>query len=416
MTSQRKKQSRIHVVLIEDSAITAAIITSKLAEIKAYRLSHFLSGEEFFARFNFRTTPDIFLIDSIFYDTLGHQLTSGVDIVTRLKTINRYKNIPVIMLSTVGDGDDPTFKQTVKSFYYQQKISGLTAGADDVIYKPHGIDLESDPSSFPINELLHKVRILTQRRLLQLELRQKNHQLRRKNRELAKLNHNYINVLSFVSHEFRNSLMVIGGFLRRLSRKVKGEAEQRDLDSIISNCEFMEDMIDRYLILSRIEMGRLQLNVTEINDFFPAIIEPVLKRLGKKHLIERIEYGGPFKLTEIQLNADRYLLQIVFSNLFNNAIKYGSSESKIIYGVEAQAKGLRFHVWNEGPGIAEDKINQVFRKFQRLKDKNIPEQKGIGLGLYNVKEIIELHGGKIWVESDYGKWVDFIFWLPELSV
>ncbi|MCK4379428.1 MAG: ATP-binding protein, partial [Deltaproteobacteria bacterium] len=107
---------------------------------------------------------------------------------------------------------------------------------------------------------------------------------------------------------------------------------------------------------------------------------------------------------------------IVFSNLFNNAIKYGSSEGKIIYGVEIQEKGLRFHVWNEGPGIAEDKINQVFRRFQRLKDKNIPEQKGIGLGLYNVKEIVELHGGKIWVESEYGKWVDFIFWLPELSL
>lgn len=416
MTKQRKKQSKIHVVLIEDSSVTAAIITSKLAEITEYRLSHYPSGEDFFARFNLRSTPDVFLIDSIIDDTSGNQLTSGVDIVARLKTVNRYKNIPVIMLSTVGDEDDPSFKQMVKTFYYQQKIRGLMAGAADVIYKPHGIDLESDPSSFPVDELLYKVKILTQRRLLQLELRRKNRHLRQKNRELAKLNHNYINVLSFVSHEFRNSLVVIGGFLRRLLRKVKGEAEQRDLNSIISNCEFMEDMIDRYLILSRIETGRLRLNVTEIDDFYPIIIEPVFKRLGKKKLIERIEYDGPLKLTEIQLNADRYLLQIVFSNLFNNAIKYGSSEGKIRYGVEPQEKGLRFHVWNEGPGIAADKINQVFRRFQRLKDKNIPEQKGIGLGLYNVKEIVDLHGGKIWVESEYGKWVDFIFWLPELSV
>jgi len=416
MINQRKNQPKIHVVLIEDSAATTAVITASFAESKEYRLSHFLSGEEFFACFKSRSTPDIFLINSIIYDTKGNLLRSGVDIVTRLKTVNRYKNTPVIMLSTVGDEDDPTFQQMVKTFYYQQKISGLMAGAADVIYQPHGIDLESDSSSFPTDELLCKVRILTQRHLLQLELRRKNRQLRQKNRELAKLNHNYINVLSFVSHEFRNSLMVIGGFLRRLLRKVEGEAEQRDLDSIISNCEFMEDMIDRYLIISRIEMGRLQLNVTEINDFFSTIIEPVLKRFGKKHLVERIEYGGPLKLAEIKLNADRYLLQIVFSNLFNNAIKYGSSEGKIIYGVEAQEKGLRFHVWNEGPGIAEDKIKQVFRRFQRLKDKNIPEQKGMGLGLYNVKEIVELHGGKIWVESEYGKWVDFIFRLPELSL
>ncbi len=416
MINQKKNQPKVHVVLIEDNVAVAAIITDILAESGEYRLSHYLNGEAFFAGFEFRSIPDLFLIDSIIYDTLGNLLSSGVDIVNRLKTIDGYKNIPVIMLSTFGAEDDPALQQMVKTFYYRQKISGLMAGAADVVCKPHDIDLETDPSSFPVDELSYKIRILTRDRLLRLELRRKNHQLRQENRELAKLNHDYINVLSFISHEFRNSLMVIGGFLRRLSRKIKGESVQRDLDSIISNCEFMEDMIDRYLIISRIEMGRLNLNVTEINDFFSSIIEPVLKRFGKKHLIERIEYGGPLKLTEIRLNADRHLLQIVFSNLFSNAIKYSSPESKIIYGVQTQGKGWRFHIWNEGPGIPDDKIDQVFGRFRRLKDANIPEQKGIGLGLYNVKQIIELHGGKIWVESDYGKWVDFIFWLPELSL
>ncbi len=416
MVQQRKKSLRVRVVLIEDSDATAAIIAEALAEAGEYQLSRYVSGEEFFARFTSRSAPDIFLVDSIIYDGSGKLLSSGVDIVTRLKQIKKYQSVPVIMLSTVGDERDPTFQQMVKTFYYQQKISGLTAGAADVIYKPHGIDLERDPASFPAAELIHKVRILTERRFLQQELRRKNRQLRQKNRELAKLNHNYINVLSFVSHEFRNSLMVIGGFLRRLARKMEGEAEQRDLDSIISNCEFMEDMIDRYLILSRIEMGRLRLNPTDIDDFYGEIIEPVLKRLGKKHLVDSIEYDGSLELRKIRLTADRYLLQIVFSNLFNNALKYGREGGRIVYGVDAgEEQGLRFHVWNEGPGIAHDRIGQVFGKFQRLRDKNIPEQKGIGLGLYNVKEIVKLHGGRIWVESDYGKWVDFIFWLPEVS-
>ena len=415
MAGQRKKEAKIHLVLIAGSASVTGIITGMFNSEK-YRVSCYLSEEEFFARFNFRTSPDIFLIDGIFSAVSENQLTDNANIIARLKTINRYHNIPVIILSTVGAEDDETFQPLVETSCYRQKISALRAGADDVICIPEEMEIESDPAAFPVDELLHKVGILTQRHRLQLELRRKNRRLQRKNRELATLNHNYINVLSFVSHEFRNSLVVIGGFLRRLSRKIEGDAKQRDLDSIISTCEFMEDMIDRYLILSRIEMGRLHLNATEIDDFYTTVIEPVFKRLGKKKLIERIEYGGPLALGEIQLRADRYLLQIVFSNLFNNAIKYGSSGGKIIYGVEAREKGLRFHVWNEGAGIAANKIYQVFRKFQRLQDKNIPEQKGIGLGLYNVKEIIELHGGKIWVESEYGKWVDFIFWLPELPL
>jgi signal transduction histidine kinase len=163
-------------------------------------------------------------------------------------------------------------------------------------------------------------------------------------------------------------------------------------------------------------MGRLRLNPTAIDDFYGEIIKPVLKRLGKKHLVDSIEYDGSLELTKIRLTADRYLLQIVFSNLFNNALKYGCEGGRIVYGVDAgEEQGLRFHVWNEGPGIARNQIGRVFDKFRRLRDKNIPEQKGIGLGLYNVKEIVELHGGRIWVESDYGKWVDFIFWLPEVS-
>jgi len=173
MTPQGKKQSKIHVVLIEDNAATAAAIASKIAEIKEYRLSHYLSGEEFFTRFNFRTAPDIFLIDSFLDDASGKLLDRGVDIVARLKEIKKFKNIPVLMLSANPDEPDHTCPQLVNTFYYQQKISGLKAGAADVIYIPDYIDIESDPSLFPIDELLHKIRILTQRRFSQLELRRK---------------------------------------------------------------------------------------------------------------------------------------------------------------------------------------------------------------------------------------------------
>ncbi|MBW1646089.1 MAG: hypothetical protein JRJ56_07165, partial [Deltaproteobacteria bacterium] len=76
---------KLSIVLIEDSPSTAAIIIESLRRDYGYRVDHFLSGEEFFARFNFRRTPDIFLVDSLIYDQQGNLLTSGVEIVSRLK-------------------------------------------------------------------------------------------------------------------------------------------------------------------------------------------------------------------------------------------------------------------------------------------------------------------------------------------
>ena len=404
---------KLNIVLIEDSPSTAKIIIDELTSKHGYQVTHFPSGEDFFSRYNFNRTPDIFLVDSLLYDSDGHLLINGVEIVSRIKARKKYENVPVIMMSTTGDEREPSFAQMVDSYYYQQKINGLMAGAADVIYKPHGLDSARDPQSFPIDELVHKIRILSQSRILQQELRRANRQLRRKNRELAALNRNYLNVLSFVSHEFRNSLVIIGGFLRRLSRSISDGPERRDMDTIIANCEFMEDMIDRYLILSRIEMGRLRLNLVKVDNFHDAVIQPVLRRLWKEaKTIEFVE-DGSLKMVELHCWVDPYLLQVVFSNLFNNAIKYGRSGVEVRYGAAREENGYRFHVWNEGMGIKPEKLKRVFQKFHRLQDKNIPEQKGIGLGLYNVKQIVELHGGRIWVESDYGSWVDFIFWLPE---
>ncbi|MBN2233286.1 MAG: hypothetical protein JW781_10785 [Deltaproteobacteria bacterium] len=403
---------QLHIVLVEDSPSTRRIIIDGLTGELSCRVSSYISGEQFFADFGFCTAVDAFIVDNLIYGDDDRRLLDGCGIVSRIKDHRRYARVPVVMLSTAGDEDAPSFQEMVRTYYYRQKISGLEAGADDVIYKPHGIDLEDDPEAFPMAELIHKLGILVHRRELQAELTRMNLQLRRRNRELRQLNENYLQVLSFVSHEFRNALVVIGGFLRRLARRLDGDADQRDLEIIISNCEFMEDMIDRYLILSRIEMGRLRLNPVKIDDFSGSIIEPVLKRLGKDELRDRIIYDGSVPLADFSLEADRNLLQVVFSNLFSNAFKYGHAGKPIHYGVDEVDDGYRFHVRNTGTGIAAGDLKRVFQKFRRLQDEHIPEQKGVGLGLYNVKEIVELHGGRIWVESSYGEWVDFFFHLP----
>lgn len=70
-------------------------------------------------------------------------------------------------------------------------------------------------------------------------------------------------------------------------------------------------------------------------------------------------------------------------------------------------------MWNEGEGVPEDEIDKLFTKFTRLRSgEKIREERGSGLGLFITREIIQKHGGKIWVESEEGKWANFIFTLP----
>ena len=108
---------------------------------------------------------------------------------------------------------------------------------------------------------------------------------------------------------------------------------------------------------------------------------------------------------------DPGLLEIVFRNLFGNALKYRKENGKIAYGVEECSDHYLFNVWNEGPAVALDKVELIFEKFYRADDETTRNKRGTGLGLYNIRRIIEAHGGKIWCESRPGQSINFLFTL-----
>ena len=72
-----------------------------------------------------------------------------------------------------------------------------------------------------------------------------------------------------------------------------------------------------------------------------------------------------------------------------------------------------FNVWNEGPGIEPEEREKVFEKFYRIPNEITRSKRGTGLGLYNIKRIIEAHGGSLWCESEVGRWTNFLFTLPK---
>ena len=236
--------------------------------------------------------------------------------------------------------------------------------------------------------------------------------------DLKELNKRYLGLLGFTTHELKQPLGVLKGYLIMLQGETLGklstDLQREALLEMRSSVNTLNDMIQKYLQLSKIEAGQLVVEKKLINIFKEAI-NPVLEgeapQLSIKQMQVVIEERG--ELEKLEITADPILMRIVFSNLITNAIKYGKTGGIINLGFQEQDDTRRFHVKNEGPGIPKDKLETIFDKFVRIDIKELGKQMGTGLGLYNTKEIIEKHGGKVWAESEEGKWADFIFVLPK---
>jgi len=98
----------------------------------------------------------------------------------------------------------------------------------------------------------------------------------------------------------------------------------------------------------------------------------------------------------------------VLLNLLGNAVKFTPREGSIVVGAHPHADGVAFWVHDSGPGLVPDQINHVFERFWRAESSNT----GTGLGLTIARDIVEAHGGRIWVESEHGRGAKFVFTVP----
>lgn len=117
------------------------------------------------------------------------------------------------------------------------------------------------------------------------------------------------------------------------------------------------------------------------------------------------------EVTDIQINGDRQRLEQVFTNLLTNAIKYSPTADKVYVFVEKKGNTVQVKVQDFGVGIAKKEQQKLFQRFYRV-ESTAKKFSGLGIGLYISCEIVERHGGKMWVESDEGKGSIFYFTLP----
>jgi signal transduction histidine kinase len=235
----------------------------------------------------------------------------------------------------------------------------------------------------------------------------------KRNIELERLNEIKNQFIGVAAHDLRNPLQVIEGYSQMLLDQHFGEltTQQHKFISVIrKNSDFMLKLVTDLLYISKIEAGKLQLDLQEAN---------LIALLERNVEINRLlaEQKG----INIRLNArgdlpplviDAFKIEQVLNNLISNGIKFSNPGSTVEVSASGRESEVVVSVKDEGQGIPADEIDRLFIPFENLSVKSTGGEQSTGLGLAIVKRIIEGHGGKIWVRSEPGVGSNFSFSLP----
>jgi two-component system phosphate regulon sensor histidine kinase PhoR len=216
-----------------------------------------------------------------------------------------------------------------------------------------------------------------------------------KQQNLTKL---YDNFIANVTHELKSPLASIRLYLETMKlRTVPEEKKKEFLGLMIKDATRLEKLINSILEISGLERKKIAHNF----HIYPA--EETVKEILQE---SREQFKLPQQAIRIEGSTrcscvfDRDALKIVFDNLIDNAIKYSKDPVRIDIEMQRDSKNVIITFGDSGIGIPSGERKSVFKKFHRIYTKDVPNVKGTGLGLYWVKEIVKLHGGKVGVVSN----------------
>jgi signal transduction histidine kinase len=237
-----------------------------------------------------------------------------------------------------------------------------------------------------------------------------------KSREIEAANRHKSEFLANMSHELRTPLNAIIGFSEVLSERMFGELNEKQAeytDDILSSGRHLLSLINEILDLSKVEAGRMELELATFD--LPLAIDNArtfVRERATKHGIN-LDVTVDDRLGDF-VGDERKIKQILL-NLLSNAVKFTPEGGRI--GIKArQADGLvEISVSDTGIGISPEDQAKIFKEFRQVGGDYAHKREGTGLGLTLAKKFVELHGGRIWVESEVGRGSTFRFTLPERS-
>ncbi len=418
----------IKILVVEDS-LTQAVRLQYLLEQNGYRASMVSDGIKALAFFE-KEIPDLVISDVVMPEMNGFELCK------RIKGQDRFKETPFMLLTSLSDPIDV--------------IRGLECGADNFVTKPYKDDfLISRIKSILINQELRKTaspgwgleiyfggekHIITSDRMQIVDLLfssfenavQKNQELEDAIRELktaqqelalAKDNAEKANrakslFLANMSHDIRTPMNGIIGMTDLCLDTALSDEQKEYLGMVKSSADSLLSLLNDILDFSKMEGDMLQLEIIDFN--LTDNLENMVKNLAFLGHKKGLELACRIaKETPVALKGDPGRLRQIVVNLLGNAIKF-TDKGEVVVTVDMDSETedevcLHFQVKDTGIGIPKDKQDSVFDLFTQADESTTRKYGGTGLGLSISSKLVEMMGGKIWVESEPGKGSEFHF-------
>jgi len=360
------------ILIIDDERDVVELLALTLQK-KGYETIQAFDGPEAWEKTQ-SETPDLIILDLMLPDLDGWEICRMI----RGNERKRIRETAILILSARAQHED--------------RIHGLELGADDYLTKP-----------FSLTELMIRVDKILRKKQAICGLYEEVDQLRCKMQEQEV-------GLRKVIHDLKTPLLSMGASAKLLMRQSNREESLNFLKSIYENSLNLTRWLEELLLFSDSPFEGMMSEMREIE--MPTLV---------KRTVDLLRASGRDKEIDIELRADSNLppvfcnerwMQRALENLLSNALKYTPEGGKIEVGVSLSAEGesVEIAVKDNGIGIFAQDLSRIFEPFQR--GLNASGEKGIGLGLSLVKEVVELHAGKIDVQSQPQKGSTFSIVLP----
>jgi signal transduction histidine kinase len=249
---------------------------------------------------------------------------------------------------------------------------------------------------------------------LEQKVEERTHELAFANERLKELDRLKSDFVSNVSHELRTPLTAIKGAVDLILREVAGPLTEKQihyLTRVRSNTQHLAGLINDLLDLSKIESGKIEVKSSLVS--MGGLVHEVVETLRPIAVEKGIALEAAIPEQSIMVWADRDKINQVLMNLIGNAIKFTPAHGTVT--VSASRNGderVQVSVSDTGPGVPPEENEKIFDKFYQVGEVDGVKPKGTGLGLAICKALVELHGGRIWVESEMNRGSTFYFTLP----
>jgi len=305
-----------------------------------------------------------------------------------IKQVLREKQVSNFELTACArDGKETVVSFNATTFYDRnRKLQGVFAAARDV----------------------------TERKRLDQILREKNDELESAKLAAEKTNLTKSEFLANMSHELRTPLNSIIGFSEVLQDQFFGAINEKQsdyIDNIITSGKHLLSLINDILDLSKVESGKMLLNLSPfyLRDAVDASLMMLTEKAIKSGIAISIDLSTE---ADVQIMADERKVKQILFNLLSNAVKFTPAGGMVNVNAERKGDLIEITVVDTGLGIREEDIPKLFRPFTQLESVYTKAYEGTGLGLALNKQLVELHGGRVWVESLLGSGSRFGFSIP----